>query len=398
MGHTTDLAIIDFAGHPFEFQLAQAFADAGKTVVHSYCLTNTTPHAGFVDGERLRVLPVSLSSNFEKYHVVKRVRHEVSYGLKTVAMLRRTGARCVMAANVPVISLALIALYCRATRRRYIAWVQDIQSGLAKMTDSSVARVAGSILGLLERAAIVAAHQIIVISEGFAAELRQWRGMRPAKLLVIENWASLDEIPVTPKANAFSQAHDLAETFNFVYSGTLGIKHRPGLLLALAEEFSGEEDVRVVLVSGSAAADEIESRARQRGLTNVVRAPFQPFSLLPSVLGTADVLIALLDESAGVFSVPSKVASYLCAGRPVLACIGSDNRAAQVIDDEAKAGLTAEDETGFLSNARRLYEDRSLGDSMGQNGRTYAEREYDIANKRDAFAIPLGFDGHRPSS
>ena len=37
---------------------------------------------------------------------------------------------------------------------------------------------------------------------------------------------------------------------------------------------------------------------------------FQPFEALPDVLGSADVLVAILEADAGVFSVPSKVLSY----------------------------------------------------------------------------------------
>ena len=48
---------------------------------------------------------------------------------------------------------------------------------------------------------------------------------------------------------------------------------------------------------------------------------FQPFEVLPDVLGSADVLVAILEPDAGVFSVPSKVLSYFCAGRPVLLAV-----------------------------------------------------------------------------
>ena len=112
---------------------------------------------------------------------------------------------------------------------------------------------------------------------------------------------------------------------------------------------------------------------------NVVMLPFQPFDQLPDVMGSADVLVALLDPAAGGFSVPSKALTYLCAGRAILASIPTENAAARLIGDRASAGIVVDaDDTGaFLAGARELVENGELRSRLGIAGRRYAEATFD---------------------
>src|SRR5262249_23180303 len=146
-------------------------------------------------------------------------------------------------------------------------------------------------------------------------------GARRDRLHVVENWAPLDELPLRPRRNAWSQHHGLQDRFCFLYSGTLGMKHDPALLLELARRYRDEADVAVVVISQGPGASWIAEHARDDRLANLLVLPFQPFDAMPDVLASADVLVAILEPEAGVFSVPSKVLTYLCAAKPLLACM-----------------------------------------------------------------------------
>lgn len=61
---------------------------------------------------------------------------------------------------------------------------------------------------------------------------------------------------------------------------------------------------RVVIAAEGTGADFLR---RQRLPANALLLPLQPAGRPPEVLASADVLVALLDADAGVFSVPSKV-------------------------------------------------------------------------------------------
>ena len=96
-------------------------------------------------------------------------------------------------------------------------------------------------------------------------------------------------------------------------------------------------------------------------------------------MGTADVLLALLERDAGVFSVPSKVLSYFCSKRPILAAIPQENLSARIITNE-KAGIVVspDDIDAFCHSSTQLLDDKGLHDQMGENGRNYAESCFNI--------------------
>jgi len=112
---------------------------------------------------------------------------------------------------------------------------------------------------------------------------------------------------------------------------------------------------------------------------------FQPYELLPDMLGAADVLVAVLEKDASRYSVPSKVLNYLCAGRPVLALLPSDNAVAEIVRS-ADAGLVAPPGSDEAAEALdRLLSDEDLRTTMAANGRNYASRVFDLTLIGDSF-------------
>jgi glycosyltransferase involved in cell wall biosynthesis len=125
-------------------------------------------------------------------------------------------------------------------------------------------------------------------------------------------------------------------------------------------------------------------------MSNVVILPFQAYDRLPEVLASADVLVALLERDAGVFSVPSKVLSYHAAGRPILAAIPRENLSAGVLAASG-AGIVvdANDADGFVVAARRLATDPELRARLADAGRRYAEATFRIDGIADRFEAVL---------
>src|SRR5207253_9840 len=115
--------------------------------------------------------------------------------------------------------------------------------------------------------------------------------------------------------------------------------------------------------------------------------PWQPYERLAEVLATGDILTAIIEPDAGLFSVPSKILSCLCAARPLVAAIPAENLAARTIK-KARAGLVVPpgDEAGFIAGLERLLADREMRDSLGASGRVYAEEHFDIHKIAGRFA------------
>jgi glycosyltransferase involved in cell wall biosynthesis len=137
--------------------------------------------------------------------------------------------------------------------------------------------------------------------------------------------------------------------------------------------------VREVVVSEGIGADHIARVKAAERLDNLIVLPFQRYADLPDVIASADVLVVVLEAGAGIYSVPSKLLTYLCAGRAVLGAMPRDNLASRIVE-RAGAGLVAapDDLAGFLSAAQILLDDSTRRDSAAAAARAYAERTFDI--------------------
>ena len=121
-------------------------------------------------------------------------------------------------------------------------------------------------------------------------------------------------------------------------------------------------------------------------LPNILMLPLQPISLLPYMLASADILLSVLQESAGSFCVPSKVWSGFCAARPSLLVVHDDNLAAKITTD-IRAGLVVSPGRvdGVVGAIKYLKEEPSVRESMAKNARRYAEQNFSISTITDSF-------------
>ncbi|MCJ7626345.1 MAG: glycosyltransferase family 4 protein [Anaerolineaceae bacterium] len=237
----------------------------------------------------------------------------------------------------------------------------------------------------LEQTLLKKSDHIVLITDGFQPIMEKW-GISITETTVIPNWAPIENLSPKPKDNQWSREHQLTDQFCFMYTGTLGMKHNPGLLVDLAVQYQNKEQVIVVVISEGPGAEWLQKEKQEKGLENLILFPYQPFDRLPLVMGTADVLLALLEPDAGVFSVPSKVLSYLCAQRPILLAVPRENLAAQIVESNLVGFVVPpNDNELFIKNSIKLFEDKELRDKCAKNGRVYAERNFDIDQITDKF-------------
>jgi glycosyltransferase involved in cell wall biosynthesis len=169
------------------------------------------------------------------------------------------------------------------------------------------------------------------------------------------------------------------------------MKHNPALLLELGRLLQREAVGELIVCSEGAGVEWLAQQAAAEKIDTLRCLGFQPFDVFADVLGSADVLVAILEADAGVFSVPSKVLSYLAAGRPVLLAVPRENLAAKIVV-ECGAGLVVEpsDLTGFCQAARQLIASPDDRQQLGAAARRYAEAHFDIGHIGDQFEAILG--------
>ena len=227
------------------------------------------------------------------------------------------------------------------------------------------------------------AAAIIHITDGFYRQTDAW-GLDRNKIAVIPNWGPIAEIAPLDRNTDWARQQALQPGARFVYTGTLAAKHNPALLAALADALGAQEEL--VLVASGSGADQLAARKTATRLHRLRPLGLQPIEALGQVLASADVLLAMIERDAGDFSVPSKILSYLCAGRPIVLAAPQDNLAAQIVKiSGAGTVVEPEDIAGFVRAALAFRDAPKAAQRAGASGRAYAEAQFDLQAITDRF-------------
>jgi colanic acid biosynthesis glycosyl transferase WcaI len=386
------IAVHDYAGHPFPYELSRALAGRGHTVGHFYFAGDMGPKGEAVrrpgDPESFAVFPITTGEAYSKTNLVQRRRGDILYGRATEAALRAFRPDVVISGNTPLEAQSRIISGVHDMGAAFVFWMQDFYSIATQRILGRRLPGIGHLFGYyykrLEAAQLNASDGIVVISTDFIACLRELGVQR--EVTVIENWGPMDSIPARPKDNPWAARHGLTDKLVFLYSGTMALKHDPEPLWRLAEAFRGRDDVRVVIAAAGVNADALRARHAADPHPNLLILPLQPIGDLADMLGAADVLVAQLEADAGQFSVPSKVLSYLCAGRPILLAAPPANLAFRTVEACGAGVCVASDDTaGLIAAAQKLAGDEALRLRAGAAGRAYAEATFQIPAITDRF-------------
>jgi colanic acid biosynthesis glycosyl transferase WcaI len=380
------ILVHDYGGYPFIVQLSRELARRDYEVLH-LCAGGFRRAKGPMerradDPPSFSVASVTLNEPMMSGGW-RRITQERRYARLLAERIESFRPQLVLSANSPLYVQAAAAAKAKTIGAANVIWLQDFHSvAITRITGRRI-RMVGSLIGAwfrrLEHRLLRESDGIVAISPAFLPVMTKW-GIPMAKIDVIENWAPLDGTPGA-KVNAWSRAHHLRDRRVLLYAGTLALKHNPELLLQLAIRLP---DATVVVASEGPGADWL--RTHQRGVENLVVLPFQRYDQLSDMLATADVLVAVLEHDASIFSAPSKVLTYLAAGRPILAALPFDNPSARAIED-ARAGRVVDpgDPQALASAASALLADSDRMSSLGQAARSYAQAKFEIGPIADRF-------------
>jgi colanic acid biosynthesis glycosyl transferase WcaI len=342
-----------------------------------------------MDPESFRLEGLHIQRRFQKHSLLTRRQADLEYGRVAAAVMEQFRPDVVFSANMPLDAQRILLEATHRQGAKFVFWMQDVYSVAAAFV---LRKKVGPLAGLgklyferLEKKLLRQSDAIVCIADGFAEYVQRWR-IPAEKICVIENWAPLDEILPTARNNPWAVEQGTVGKFCFLYSGTLGMKHRPERLLELAAHLARRGDARLIVIAGGAGADWLAAHAHTLPAGALTLLPFQPYERLSEVMGAADVLITLLDAEAGIFAVPSKTLAYLCAARAILMAAPLENAAAHVVR-RAQAGLviSSESHTEFLRTADQLLSNPDLCREYGSHARAYAERTFRISAIADRF-------------
>ena len=391
----TVIVVHDYSGHPGQAQLSRALARRGYEVVHQHCPSYATGKGALQvepgDPATLCFEPCAMEGTFAKYSVLTRIRQELSYGRRAARAIPAKDPAVAVISNVPLLAHSVLARRLTRSGVPMVFWHQDIYSeaigSAARRRLPVVGELVARLAERLERTIARRSEAIVAISPTFLERLAAW-GVDD-KTTVVPNWAPIEELPMCD--DGWGTRMGLHDGPVVLYSGTLGLKHDPGILALLAERLRvSHPDAQVVVISEGKGRDWLEDWKRAQGASadNLVLLDFQPYADLPAVMGSADVLVAILEPDASRFSVPSKVLTYLCSGRAIVAVLPPDNAVAEVLLTHNAGRVVGRDEVAAA--VAQLLDDEEARRALGEAGRRYAEHAFSPETAADRFLDVFG--------
>ena len=222
-----------------------------------------------------------------------------------------------------------------------------------------------------------AAH-IIVISDSMKETLIA-KGIPQEKITVSYNWIDTEATVPVPRENnpLFAQFGLDKEKFYLTYAGNLGRSQNVGILVDCAEKLQDYTDIGFVVFGQGSEKEKLQKRIDDSGLRNICLLPLQPMERVSQVYSLGDVSFVICKKGVGHGAFPSKAASIMATGTPVIASFDLDSDLCRIVAEE-KVGICAEAENADVAvNAiLSLYNDRQQCKQMGANARELACKRF----------------------
>lgn len=220
------------------------------------------------------------------------------------------------------------------------------------------------------------ADRLIAMSEPLQQRLCQRTGMPPQKVAVIPQYC--EDFYAVPQPDAALQAQ-FGGRFNLVFTGTFTPAQSLETVITAVQDARsrGADTLHLLLVGDGMSRAALEAKVKELHAENAVTFYGSvPATDIPKFTALADALIVCLSNSPDLgLTVPAKVASYMAAGKPVLASMDGAGNAAVA----AAGGLSSPacDAAALADNLLALTRmDAAQRAAMGQSAKEYYLAHY----------------------
>jgi colanic acid biosynthesis glycosyl transferase WcaI len=315
-----------------------------------------------------------------KSSMVSRFMENLSFGLTGGWAVVTMARPDVLYANTwPALATGILSFLCRIRHIPLVISIQDVypESLIAQgriRANGAIARCMRWIDGVIAQDADV----VIVISERFAKIYEESRHVVRERLHVIPNWLAEDTIilDLDDAAEQFRAQKGIPrEALLFAYGGNVGAASGLESVIEVFRNLSGLEGIYLLIGGEGSHLAKCQRLALDCGGRVVFHTPW-PIEETSLLLRAADVLVLPTRGTQSLASMPSKLITYMLAGRPVIALALPDSDMAVMIQRSGCGWIVEPDRPEQLLTliqeiADTIPEQRA---QRGQAGRDFALR------------------------
>ncbi len=201
---------------------------------------------------------------------------------------------------------------------------------------------------------------------------------------------SVDASFSLPTTDSVSEIPGLGSGFSVMFAGNIGTAQAVSVIVEAASMLKEYLDIHFVVLGDGSSRVWMLTQVQQRGLSNLHLPGRFPVEMMHGLMQKASaLLVTLADQPIFAATVPSKIQTYLAAGRPIIACLNGEG-ARLVIEAGAGLATPAEDAKALADAILLLYRksprEREI---MGNNGRRYYKQHFDHERLIDQLIVIL---------
>lgn len=329
---------------------------------------------GVVDG--IRIIEFDLAySNSDGF--LKRSMTFVKFALKSIG-LAFTEKYDVLFATTTPLTAGIPGIFARWLRGKpFVFEVRDLWPELPKEMGVITNPIILGLMSLLEWASYRSANRCIGLSPGIVEGIKK-RGVPKDKIAMVPNGCDLSIF--TQPSEPWRPEGVTQEDLMAVFTGTHGMANGLDAVLDAATELQsrGRNDIKLVLVGQGKLKPQLESKAQEMQLNNVVFHPPVNKQKLAGLMASADVGMQVLANIPAFYygTSPNKFFDYISAGLPVIN--NYPGWLAGMIED-SQCGFTVapENPQAFANALEQAADNRDALVNMGASARQLAESQFD---------------------
>lgn len=157
--------------------------------------------------------------------------------------------------------------------------------------------------------------------------------------------------------------------YNYVFAGNVGKVQSVETIIKAANLIKDDDSIKIHIVGDGSNLENCKELVKQYNLTNVIFYGKKPIEEMPKYYAFANAMLVTLSKNDIISkTLPGKVQSYMCAGKPIIAAIDGET---QTIISEANCGMccAAED---YENLAKILIEFKNKNQTeLSNNSRNY---------------------------
>lgn len=295
--------------------------------------------------------------------------YELTFALNVAWRARKWRGDTVVAVIPSLLSAVVAALVARRADARFVAWVQDSMTAAADQSGIPGGGLVARIMRPIEAWVLNQADSIAVVSDSFREHAQSF-GVPPEVIEIVRNWSHVT--PPSGERDAMRARLGWTGRKVVLHAGNMGLKQGLERVVEAARlaEREAPELLFVLMGDGSRKATLQEMGA---GLSNLhFQEPAAQENFMDT-LAAADVLLVCESPNVVDMSLPSKLTSYMTAGRPIVAAVRPAGATARELRLSG-AGDVIGDASAYelLKALAGLQDDPQRMQLLGKKGQEYA--------------------------